>query len=50
MTIVNPPTAGTPVDPVLAKRVRAAAERITGLPVRLTRGRLEVLLDRKSVV
>ena len=39
----KPRTAGAPVDPVLADRVRAAAERLTGLPVRLTRGRLEVL-------
>jgi len=39
----KPRTKGTPVDPVLAGRVRAAAERLTGLPVRLTRGRLEVL-------
>jgi ParB family chromosome partitioning protein len=39
----KPRTQGTPVDPVLAGRVRAAAERLTGLPVRLTRGRLEVL-------
>ena len=31
-----------PVDPALAARVRAAAERLTGLPVRVTRGRLEI--------
>ena len=30
------------VDPALAARVRAAAERLTGLPVRLARGRLEI--------
>jgi ParB family transcriptional regulator, chromosome partitioning protein len=30
------------VDPALAARVRAAAERLTGLPTRLTRGRLEI--------
>jgi ParB family chromosome partitioning protein len=35
--------AGAPVNPALATRVREAAERLTGLPVRLTRGRLEVL-------
>jgi ParB family transcriptional regulator, chromosome partitioning protein len=39
----KPRTAGAPVDPALAERVRSAAERLTGLPVRLTRGRLEVL-------
>jgi ParB family transcriptional regulator, chromosome partitioning protein len=33
---------GTPVDPALSARVRTAAERLTGLPVRLTRGRLEI--------
>jgi ParB family transcriptional regulator, chromosome partitioning protein len=33
---------GAPVDPALSARVRAAAERLTGLPVRLTRGRLEI--------
>ena len=30
------------VDPALAKRVRTAAERLTGLPVRVTRGRVEI--------
>jgi ParB family chromosome partitioning protein len=39
----KPRTAGARVDPALAARVRAAAERLTGLPVRLTRGRLEVM-------
>jgi ParB family chromosome partitioning protein len=39
----KPRKVSGPVDPVLAARVRAAAERLTGLPVRLTRGRLEVL-------
>ncbi len=38
----KPRVKGAPVDPALAARVRAAAERVTGLPVRLTRGRLEV--------
>src|SRR6202008_4851216 len=39
----KPRTVATPVDPALAARVRLAAERLTGLPARLTRGRLEVL-------
>ena len=39
----KPRRAGARVDPELAARVRAALERLTGLPVRLTRGRLEVL-------
>jgi ParB family transcriptional regulator, chromosome partitioning protein len=39
----KPRTNGAPVDPALAERVRSAAERLTGLPARLTRGRLEVL-------
>jgi ParB family transcriptional regulator, chromosome partitioning protein len=30
------------VDPALSKRVRTAAERLTGLPVRVTRGRVEI--------
>ncbi len=38
----RPRRKGAPVDPALATRVRAAAERLTGLPVRLTRGRLEI--------
>jgi ParB family chromosome partitioning protein len=38
----KPRRKGTGVDPALAARVRGAAERLTGLPVRLTRGRLEV--------
>jgi len=32
----------TPVDPALAERARAAAERITGLPARVAAGKLEV--------
>ena len=38
----KPRIKAAPVDPALARRVRAAAERLTGLPVRLTRGRLEI--------
>jgi ParB family chromosome partitioning protein len=38
----KPRVKGAPVDPALGARVRAAAERLTGLPVRLTRGRLEI--------
>ena len=38
----KPRKKGTAVDPALASRVRTAAERLTGLPVRLTRGRLEI--------
>jgi ParB family chromosome partitioning protein len=38
----KPRRRGAPVDPALSTRVRAAAERLTGLPVRLTRGRLEI--------
>jgi ParB family transcriptional regulator, chromosome partitioning protein len=38
----KPRRKGAPVDPALAARVRTAAERLTGLPVRLVRGRLEV--------
>ena len=35
--------APVPVDPVVADRARTAAERITGLPVRVRAGKLEVL-------
>jgi ParB family chromosome partitioning protein len=38
----KPRRAGTPVDPVLADRVRTAAERLTGRPVRLKAGKLEI--------
>jgi ParB family chromosome partitioning protein len=38
----KPRRKGAPVDPALAARVRTAAERLTRLPVRLTRGRLEI--------
>jgi hypothetical protein len=33
---------GTPVDPVLAERIRMAAERLTGRPVKLTARKLEI--------
>ena len=36
------PRAGTKVDPVMAERARAAAERVTGLPARVSAGRLEI--------
>jgi ParB family chromosome partitioning protein len=32
----------TPVDPALAERARAAAERLTGLPARVSAGKLEL--------
>jgi len=32
----------TPVDPVLAERARAAAQRLTGLPARVSAGKLEL--------
>jgi ParB family chromosome partitioning protein len=38
----KPRVKSAPVDPALASRVRAAAERLTRLPVRVTRGRLEI--------
>jgi ParB family transcriptional regulator, chromosome partitioning protein len=36
------PRAGDRVDPALADRARAAAERLTGLPVRINGGKLEL--------
>jgi ParB family transcriptional regulator, chromosome partitioning protein len=38
----KPRAKGAAVDPALAARARAAAERLTRLPVRVTRGRLEI--------
>jgi ParB family transcriptional regulator, chromosome partitioning protein len=38
----KPRRARTPVDPVLADRVRTAAERLTGRSVRLTSAKLEI--------
>ena len=38
----KPRVKGAPVDPALAARARSAAERLTRLPVRVTRGRLEI--------
>jgi ParB family chromosome partitioning protein len=38
----KPRVKNAAVDPVLADRARAAAERLTRLPVRVTRGRLEI--------
>jgi ParB-like chromosome segregation protein Spo0J len=34
--------AATKVDPALAERARGAAERLTGLPVRVSAGKLEI--------
>ena len=36
------PRAGTKVDPALAERARGAAERLTGLPTRVSAGKLEI--------
>ena len=36
------PRAAARVDPALAERARAAAERLTGLPARVSAGKLEV--------
>jgi ParB family transcriptional regulator, chromosome partitioning protein len=38
----KPRVQGAPVDPALAARARAAAEQLTRLPARVTRGRLEI--------
>ena len=41
----TPPSA---VDPALAARARAAAERLSGLPARVTSGRLEIRFDDET--
>ena len=38
----KPRVKSTAIDPALAARARSAAERLTRLPVRVTRGRLEI--------
>jgi len=38
----------TPVDPALAERARAAAERLTGLPARVAAGKLELYFDDET--
>ena len=38
----RPRRSSSPVDPALAARARDAAERLTGLPARVTAGRLEI--------
>ena len=38
----KPRVKSAPIDPALSARVRGAAERLTGMPARLTRGRLEI--------
>jgi ParB family chromosome partitioning protein len=38
----KPRVKAAPVDPALAARARSAAERLTRLPARVTRGRLEI--------
>jgi ParB family chromosome partitioning protein len=41
------PRAATKVDPALAERARGAAERLTGLPVRVSAGKLEILFGEE---
>jgi ParB family chromosome partitioning protein len=36
------------VDPALAERVRRGAQRLTGLPVRVTAGKVEISFERES--
>ena len=38
----RPRAAATQVDPALAERARGAAERLTGLPARVSAGKLEI--------
>ena len=39
------PRRGVAADPALAERVRAAAERVTGLPAKVTANRLEIAFE-----
>jgi ParB family chromosome partitioning protein len=38
----RPRKRSAPVDPMLAARARSAAERVTGKPVKVTRGKIEI--------
>ncbi|MDF2750916.1 MAG: parB-like partition protein [Gaiellaceae bacterium] len=44
------PRAGNRVDPALAERARAAAERVTGLKARISAGKLELLFGDEVVL
>jgi len=44
----RPRTRVAAVDPALAERAKAAAERLTGMPVKLARGRLEIRFDDET--
>jgi ParB family chromosome partitioning protein len=42
------PRKAAPVDPALAERVRAATERLTGAPVRVLSGRIEISFQSET--
>jgi len=42
------PRKTSPVSPALAERVRAAAERLTGAPARVGRGRIEISFESET--
>src|SRR5438445_225388 len=42
------PRKATKVDPALAERVRAAAERVTGMSARVAPGRLEIHFENET--
>jgi ParB family chromosome partitioning protein len=42
------PRSRRPADPALAERARLAAERLTGLPARVSGGRLEIAFDGET--
>ncbi len=44
----RPRTRASSVDPALAERVRAAAERVTGLPARVTAGKVELSFESET--
>ena len=44
----RPRTQASPVNPALAERVRAAAERLTGLPARVIAGRVELSFESET--
>jgi hypothetical protein len=44
------PRRAPAVDPALADRAKAAAERLTGLPARIASGKLEIRFDDETAL
>jgi hypothetical protein len=42
------PRRAQPVNPALAERVRAAAERVAGVPAKVAAGRIEIYFESET--